>query len=255
MHHKITLLLLSVMVLGCQKPTAENRLNQLKQSTPGFREINTPNITYYLQDNQINSIKLDSEARKAFNKSCSLIGVKTYKHNLHYFVFNSPEDIEQAIGVRINGCAYTQSNCILSVYSKQLDTLASAHEFTHVISHNEWGLPTLAWLDEGLAVYSDDAWWGFPLHPLAKKIKQLDKLKPVTELNKYAGFGTGDSVYAYPQAGSFVKYIYEKYGLAFVNQIWSKSDNSPGGHQVLQSLEKEWLAFLDTVKPLNENYP
>jgi hypothetical protein len=255
MHPHITQLLLCVTLLGCQKPAAETRLNPLKQSTRGFREINTSDITYYLQDHQINSIQVESEARKAFNKSCSLLGIKTYKHNLHYFVFNSPEDIEHAIGVRINGGAYTQSNCIMSVYSKQLNTLASAHEFTHVISHNEWGSPSIAWLDEGLAVYSDDAWWGYPLHPLAKKIKQLGKLKPVTELRKKAVFGTGDSVYAHPQAGSLVKYIYEKYGPAFVKQIWSNGDHSPDRHQVLQSLEREWLAFLDTVQPLNANYP
>ena len=51
----------------------------------------------------------------------------------------------------------------------------------------------------------------------------------------------------YPEAGSFVKFLYERYGVNSIKTVWQKGSHSiPGAFgKNLSQLEQEWYSTID----------
>lgn len=119
-----------------------------------------------------------------------------------------------------------------------------AHEDCHIVSSQLWGSNRERWLQEGLAVYADDHWEGYPLHALCKHLSTARKLIPIQSLMENSWPGRYSNRITYPELGSFVKFLYENYGMNAVKATWQK-----GARQIphifgksLSQLEKEWLS-------------
>jgi hypothetical protein len=127
------------------------------------------------------------------------------------------------------------------------------HEDTHLLSL-PWGLSIYLFC-EGLAQYMEDSFMGEDLHVVAKKLFQENKLYPLEWLCANSNWNNVEPVIIYPQAGSFAKFIIEKYG----KDKFKKSYQNTSRHfetsqnlfeieriyaKNINQLEQEWLDFL-----------
>ncbi len=146
------------------------------------------------------------------------------------------------LGREVNGQALPQRQTVFFVLSTLVDA-SGAHELCHVMATSAWG-KTEDWINEGLAVYADDVWNGHPLHTVTAFHLERGTAIPLRDLIEH--FGRHDALVAYPEAGSFVKFLYERYGRAAVHAIWTA-----GGAGIprttgrsLDDLEREWHAAI-----------
>ncbi len=159
------------------------------------------------------------------------------------FIVDSRSRMKQLCGHESNGLAV--GNVLLFVYG-DVKSLG-AHEETHLISQHLWGAPHGVWLSEGLAVYSDDAWRGYPLQGVCKRLKTEGKLLPLASLLDDREFNGTSSMVTYPEAGSFIEFLYERYGVNAVRSLWEKG--AVGIPSVigkpLEEVKSEWLEAID----------
>jgi hypothetical protein len=235
-----------------QAQSLDPQLNKILNLTKHFQKRSTKAFTIYTENPSFDFKLINRLSESSLSKACKTINQKTYSNRIHIFVFNSPECIEKVVGVKINGGAIPPSNILLSIYTNNNQTFAGPHEFMHIISHCFWGEAPSTWLNEGLAVFSDNAWWGYDLHAIAKTIKNIEHF----DILKFTenGIIESDPNHYYPLAGSFVKYIVEKLGLEYLKLIW-KNDPSTSNASNIDKLKLEWSEFLNTIQPIKEKYP
>jgi hypothetical protein len=179
------------------------------------------------------------------------------------FLVDSRTRMKQLVSEEGNGFAFGSKNPATSalefitamVYSDTIKAIG-AHETCHTLSHLLWGKPHGLWMDEGLAVYSDDQWNGNPLHPVAKVLLDKGKLLPVADLLADSWIKKYPDMVTYPETGSFVKFLYEKYGIEAVKNLWqhgAKNADSAFGKNIA-ALEAEWRAELAKVDASSIQY-
>lgn len=137
------------------------------------------------------------------------------------------------------------------------------HEVVHLYS-STFGR-TVALFSEGLAVaYQINApagetspkWSGTPLHDLARTFRQQGRLASLESIVDTAGFRAIDANVAYPEAGSFVRFLIDTYGLDRIKQLYGLSRSNDSGQRAseifasvygrsLADAERTWWAMLD----------
>ncbi|MCF8421242.1 MAG: hypothetical protein K9G63_20385, partial [Melioribacteraceae bacterium] len=165
------------------------------------------------------------------------------------FIVESRERMYELIKHKINAGAYPRFNAVYSVYSEKLKAVGD-HEFHHIIVHNMWGMPSDNLLSEGFAVYSDDKWHGYELHPLCNYLFTKGKLLSLKELSD--NFSEYSPLLTYPQSGSFIKYLYVKYGYEKLKLLWENGfkDIENIYDSSSDKIEYEWL---EVIKNENSN--
>ena len=166
---------------------------------------------------------------------------------MQFFIVESRERMCELIKHKINAGAYPRFNAVYSVYSDKLKAVGD-HEFHHIIVHKMWGMQDEKILSEGFAVYSDDKWHDYELHSLCNYLLIKGKLLSLKEISD--NFSKHSSLITYPQSGSFIKYLYEKYGCEKLKLLWrngfKKLENIYNSS--LDKIEAEWL---ETIKKEN----
>jgi hypothetical protein len=177
----------------------------------------------------------------------SLLGSEQTDFRTQAFIVDSRSRMKELSHQDIN--AWAVGTVFAFVYGDTMQALG-AHEETHLLSQHLWGTPHGDWLTEGLAVYSDDNWQGHPLHAVCKQLHEQGKLIPLTSLatnHKWSASDPADVLY--PEAGSFIKFLYERYGLNAVKTVWqqgaSKVPDTFGKN--LSQLEQEWFLVIDAT--------
>jgi len=206
-------------------------------------------VKYYFAPNStaaknIDSIKIKSE--KYFAKALSIIHENNYPSKISQIFVESRSKMKELTMFEDNGLANWKYNAIYYVYGDSLK-INGAHEFNHVITNNLWGEnKSYLWLSEGFAVYADDSWGKHDLHLLCKFLLDKNKLLPLHELR--TNFNDYTSLITYPEAGSFVKYLYEVYGYQKFKELWQKGEDKAQDiyGKSLEDLENEWLAVVKT---------
>src|SRR5262249_32157049 len=137
------------------------------------------------------------------------------------------------------------------------------HEVVHVYS-STFGSP-VALFNEGIAVahQTDPArndltprWNGTPLHDWARTFRRQGTLIRVSDLVATADFRRFDPNVTYPEAGSFVRYVLDQYGLDTLKRFFRDGNSADSANPVrlqfqnaygrdLDSVERDWLAALD----------
>ena len=136
------------------------------------------------------------------------------------------------------------------------------HEVVHLLTSG-WG-STGALVNEGMAVafQIDPArdmtprWSGVALHDLARQFRQQGRFVPMAALTETASWRSQDPNVAYPESGSFMRWLIDQYGLERVRALYARaggSNESAAGvraafaavyGQSLDELERAWLAFV-----------
>jgi len=171
---------------------------------------------------------------------------KTSKLRLQTFFVESRARMKDLIKLETNAYAYGTISTM--VYNDEIESIG-AHQTCHVLATSLWGDSREEWVEEGLAVYANDHWRGLPLHSVAKWLLDRDKLVPVAGLVKNGWQQKHSDEVTYPQLGSFVKFVYEKYGMDGVKQLWKRgAKDAPGAlGKPLNAVEVEWKAELMNV--------
>ncbi|MCX6173746.1 MAG: hypothetical protein NTZ27_03220 [Ignavibacteriales bacterium] len=231
----------SLIQVGGYNPPSKNEA--LSNSLYNWQRDSTSHFNYYYELNSICANYVDSTKiymEKGYPELLEFLGVKNYRSKLNLFMVDSRERMKKIIGMETNGIAKVEDNTVYSVFSPTI-RIYGKHEFCHVITCNEWGMYKEIWLSEGLAVNSDNKWWGYDLHSLANYLKVKGKLIPMNEIVE--NFHKYESFITYPECGSFVKYVKEKYGLDIIKELWKAGrigfENKLGKN--ISEIEKYWI--------------
>ncbi len=191
-----------------------------------------------LAEARIEVLKLLQE--KSFVGNLKLLGASQYPYKTDAFIVSSRERMKELIGSETNGIAFPDTKIVCFIYNEKTNA-GGAHELMHVMARNLWAGKPKTWINEGLAVYADDQWWGYKLHDLNKYLLQRDKLIPLEEVIEH--LTDYSDMIVYPEAGSFLKYLYEQYGVGKVRQLWAHGDTKDFQlvlGEDLATLEREW---------------
>lgn len=191
----------------------------------------------------------------AFSRVLELLGGGTFPRKIHVFAVESRAQMRALTGNEVNGTAIPEEDSICFVFTERLQA-GGAHELMHVLSFHRWGLakPGRLWLNEGLACYADDRWWGWSLHAVAKHLRDTGHLLPLPQL--MADFPSFSSMVTYPETGSFVKFLYERHGRERLQQLWQADQpdvRSIYGKSLVE-LEEEWRGLLEKADSSNIRY-
>ncbi len=174
---------------------------------------------------------------------------------IKYYRYRSQTDLQRAFGHPRKGYAYYTDggSTVHSVYS------CHPHEVIHAITYS-LGRPP-AFFEEGLAVAYD---WRFALeegevHALAQGKLGRQGLFPLHSILTTRDFQAYDSLTAYVEAGSFVKYLIDTYGPDKMRSIFtlprygSTQEIEAAFQEIygqsLSEMESEWRAFLRAWHP------
>ncbi|MFO7889001.1 MAG: peptidase MA family metallohydrolase [bacterium] len=247
------LLLITCSLIVFNGPSAEKLYNHKNMK---WQTKTTSHFKLYFEAETYahkNLSVLKKGVEKLYSHILSLLGEKAYNDTIHIFIVDSRKTMKDLLGWETNGSAFPKQNVACYVYSKAVKAATSHHEITHIISINLWG-NSQTWIKEGVAVYSDNCWHGYSLHGLCKYLMKKHTLVPLKSL--MTKFNSYNDLITYPQAGSFVKFLYENYGLETVKRIWKK-----GGHSIpaiigkdLETLEQEWHNILNKNELTNIKY-
>lgn len=240
-----TILLLNLNAFG-QKGLDKLRNNSNFEWVVDSLEMN---LTLYYEKNSFADKHLDvlkKRTKQHFTNTLNFIGVDTYYKPIHYFIVGDRERIKLLVGYETNGNANPKSNFLTAIFSENIKSVYSNHELFHLIAMDLWGYPE-TWINEGMAVYSDNAWNGQNLHELSKYLLDNNKFISIDRIAKK--FRKYDSMITYPLLGSFTKFIDETYGREIIQVIWLKGRKRLKRHlgKSLDELEKEWLLMLNSV--------
>lgn len=185
--------------------------------------------------------------------TCEFIGIKEYDKDIHYFVVESRNKMSLLLGYETNGGANYKENYVTAIYSENINSVFSNHELFHLMAMNLWG-KTEAWINEGMAVYSDKNWHGHDLHEISKYLIDHNNYIPLKSMSKR--LRKYDSMFTYPLLGSFTRFIDDKYGRETIMLIWKGGKKDIKGliGKNLNELELEWLDMLTSVTYMDIEY-
>jgi len=233
-----------------------NKDDLLSNKTYNWQKVATQHFDIYFEsgfmpNNYVDSAKTIFERK--YSELLKSLEIATYDSRLNLFMIDTRDKMKNIVGMETNGLANVEDNTVFSIFNDNVKTFG-IHEFCHIITMNDWGKTDQIWLSEGLAVCSDNAWWSFDLHSLADYLLIKGKLVPVKELIE--NFYKCQSSISYPQSGSFVKFIKEKYGLDILKNLWKNGTSvfQKSLNKSLSSIEQEWLEEIKKHENSNIDY-
>ncbi len=113
------------------------------------------------------------------------------------------------------------------------------HEIVHLVTYKYFGFKSIQFLNEGIAVFFDDSWKGDDLHRLTNKQMKIEKIENILNDNI---FDNMDNNISYPLAGSFCKWLIEKYTINNFIKVYKQTRNNEFND--LEKYYKEYLSFI-----------
>ena len=130
------------------------------------------------------------------------------------------------------------------------------HEFVHIMAYDAWGTAKDWWLGEGVAVAAGQ-WAGVELDAYTKCLSTTGKLMPLGVI--VPGLRNPDertSRVAYPETGSFVRFLIRRYGREKVAQMYATgAPLSTIYGKSFANLEAEWRQHLESVDSAGTSCP
>ena len=222
---------------------------EVLKAKPGFqwREAHSVRIDYHFESGspaERDISKIESNLEEAYSHILQLLGSDQADFRLQSFIVDSRARMKQLCGRESNGLAI--GSAFLFVYGESIKAFGP-HEPSHLLSQRLWGTPHGTWLTEGLAVYSEDQWQGHSLNSVCKQLRVQRKLVPITDLFDDKQWKQNPEMASYPEAGSFIKFLHEKYGVSDVRAVWTAG--AKGIPRVFgksaEQLQAEWLAVIE----------
>ncbi|HUI64729.1 MAG TPA: hypothetical protein VL126_07800 [Bacteroidota bacterium] len=137
--------------------------------------------------------------------------------------------------------------------SKQSLDASLKHELVHVAAA-PFGFPVIraslsTGLVEGLAMALDPEWGNRSIHEYASALRASGAAPDIRGLMSIWGFASHASSVSYVLAGSFCRYLIDRYGIRRFMQLYRSLDFQNVYGRLLQQLVLEWQSFLDRIPP------
>ena len=137
--------------------------------------------------------------------------------------------------------------------SKQSLDASLKHELVHVAAA-PFGVPVVraslsTGLVEGLAMALDPEWGNRGIHEYASALRASGAAPDIRGLMSIWGFASHASSVSYVLAGSFCRYLIDRYGMRRFMQLYRSLDFQTIYGRLLQQLVLEWQSFLDRIPP------
>lgn len=123
------------------------------------------------------------------------------------------------------------------------------HELAHIVA-GQFGMPVIqanlsTGLVEGLAMALEWDWGNRTLHQYAAAMKKFGALPEINRLMTPIGFAAQSSSVSYVVAGSFCRFLVDRYGIRMMMNLYRSGDYTAVYGRTLEELMKEWSGFLD----------
>lgn len=244
-----TYLLALTLTLACaHNPAAPSR--------PLDQRIETDHFVFQFASND----RVDTAWQEAYHAWAVAALQVNVTRKITYNKYFSRAHMGEVIGVsNTNGFANVEGGAF------ELHSIwpSDNHEAVHLYSL-AFGR-TVALFSEGLAVAyqvnapngeTEPKWNGTPLHTLAKSFRQQGRLASLTSIVDSTAFRTIDPNVSYPEAGSFVRFLIDTYGLDTLKRLYAVSQLTDSGARAsdnflsvygmsLVDAERAWWAMLD----------
>ncbi len=125
------------------------------------------------------------------------------------------------------------------------------HELVHVVAAR-FGLPVIranlsTGLVEGLAMAVEWDWGNRSLHQYAAAMRHFKVEPDIKRLMTFTGFASSSSSVSYVLAGSFCRYLIDRYGIRLMTALYGSGDYLRIYGRTLDELISEWHGFLDRI--------
>jgi len=237
----IICLLIGIFLLqSCSliKSTRKITIDQILDNGTNWKKVNHDEKTiYYIDKSETSSniSEISQKTIKGINQAKKYLG-EEYLRPINIVTVDNFEEIEKILNKKTSGHAFPQNDLVVEISGVS----ETCHEKFHVLSINKWG-STKSWLSEGAAVSCDGEWWGTELHELANYLLENKKLIPINKLTKSnKSFLKENNLFSYPQSGSMVQFIEEKYGREKLLHLWKSGDFQKSIGKSNIEFESEW---------------
>ena len=169
--------------------------------------------------------------------------------HMESYVYPSAEAKLRLIGAGNTDIAKPWSDQI-HVTKESMDA-SLKHEMVHVAA-GPFGLPVLCasastGLVEGLAMAVDGEWGNRTLHEYAAAMQEFGAARDIRSLMTPWGFGAQQSSVSYVLAGSFCRFLIERFGMRKMLQLYGSLNYRSVYGRSLDELVTEWQGFLERV--------
>ena len=176
-----------------------------------------------LAEGEIGAIAAEQE--QAYGKLKALFGYEL-PEKIEYLLTASAEENGAVLGELFGGEAACPTNgCsigpkyVFAAYNEQVRCVG-CHEVTHLFSY-ALCMPKSQFLSEGLAMYTDGAFWGKPNDRWVKEFLKDGRYVPLCKLISDESFFAHPTEITYPIAGAFVAFLIEKLGAKrFLQEVY-----------------------------------
>lgn len=221
-----------------------------------FISTDHENFRIYFRGNSYAATHLPEIKQKlssAFERILSVLDTTNYYRGINLILVDSAQEMKELTGFYIHGgLALSGHDLVFFIYNDKR-RLQLKHEIFHFISLDLWGASTSRLLNEGGAVYTDNqCHYDNAIYSINAYMFKEKKLYTFQSLiNDFDEKVKGNEIITYIESAGIFKFLYEKYGIEKMKQLWSKGFNSFEaiyGKTLLQ-FEKEWTEFISTVAP------
>jgi hypothetical protein len=223
------------------------RIAEFDQSPPydKWLTFRTSHVVFhYLPDtwvvSEIKGIAIEHET--AFADNVEFLELD-YEGPIDVYLYTSEESFYRATA-RDAGFAINEASEVHTRWFAEDDHQTPGHEITHVITYQAIGQPSEALLGEGIAVWLDHG--GNVYHSLCAELYAKGQLVPLSD---FIGDGWDGSAAAYYEAGSFVGFLLESYGVDKFRKLFTAADLDTALKKTyrtnLAALEKKWIKSLE----------
>jgi hypothetical protein len=165
------------------------------------------------------------------------------------YIYPSVTAKQRLIGAGVTSIAKPWNNQVHIVQSSLHSVLK--HELIHVVA-GRFGLPLIraslsTGLVEGLAVALDEPAGTRTLHQYAAALRHYGLLPDITGLMDITGFASQSGAVSYTVAGSFCRYLIDRYGIRTLTQVYGSASYQRAFGRSLRELVGEWHSSLDRV--------
>ena len=171
------------------------------------------------------------------------------------FIYPSAEAKQRLIGAGNTDIAKPWSGQIH--LSRQSLEGSLKHELVHAAAA-PFGLPVIrasvsTGLVEGLAMAVDGEWGNRTLHEYASALRDAGIAPPIEEIMSLWGFAAHQSSVSYVCAGSFCRYLIDRYGMRKLTLLYRSLDYREIYGRSLAGLAREWEEYVDSYARYDED--
>jgi len=215
-----------------------------------------PHLRFYFADGTYPAAHQDSLMHRAVAARRDILkrlGVVQFDPPVDIFWIESREQMKALTGLAVTGLAARAERAVFLVNNAEWRSF-ERHELMHVYAYHIWGEASGAWVEEGLAQYSDAHCGGYTNHDVAHALAGPNGYVPMDTL--VARFRELDDLTAYLEAASMMGYIYETKGRTAAQAVWLRGADALQAvtGEAPEAFAKSWWRWVSAkARPVPKN--